>query len=248
MALPAQPPAQTDYSIRQGEEGWAVYALQCALPGAERDGSFGAFTDAAVRAVQGSYALVVDGIAGPATQGALADRVCAEHSSGLPRGLIAGIAQGEGGKLLGPVNWSVPGGVDCGLFQRRVYGPPFQLAELQRAFDPGYQAELLRRFLAARAEKYQRPEMASPGPERAWRLAALAHNYPAGADTIAAKGIGGLSAYWRKPQAWVPAVHLPDGYEIRTPLDWVRFYALGWPQAEHAWRGSVTKNVTDWTP
>jgi len=69
-------PSLGSRSVRVGERGWDVAAIQFLLrkhgssPGTI-DGGFGPNTDAAVRRFQGAHGLTVDGIVGSATLGAL---------------------------------------------------------------------------------------------------------------------------------------------------------------------------------
>src|SRR5690606_2055053 len=71
-----QPLIWTGQPLRRGDKGTAVWDLQQQLkragfdPG-PIDGVFGAKTEAAVKAAQKAYGLVVDGIAGPKTYQAL---------------------------------------------------------------------------------------------------------------------------------------------------------------------------------
>jgi peptidoglycan hydrolase-like protein with peptidoglycan-binding domain len=73
---PPPPPSAITRLLAMGCVGDDVRTLQDALrnagfdPGAS-DGDFGPMTDAALRAFQAANGLVVDGVAGPATCGAL---------------------------------------------------------------------------------------------------------------------------------------------------------------------------------
>lgn len=58
-------------TLRRGDSGEDVRALQAMLPPITVDGDFGALTEAAVKAFQLHAGLVADGIAGPKTLGAL---------------------------------------------------------------------------------------------------------------------------------------------------------------------------------
>jgi hypothetical protein len=119
-------PTRTDYSLKRDDTGAHVFALQRALNGWNEltlveDGVFGVGTDIAVRHFQTARKFTTDGIAGPVTQHALVSYHIDRQDKDVPEGLLAGFAEMEGGWLLGAVNWSVPGGVDCGALQRRVY-------------------------------------------------------------------------------------------------------------------------------
>jgi peptidoglycan hydrolase-like protein with peptidoglycan-binding domain len=63
-------------TVRQGDHGEAVRALQTLLPGGLTvDGAFGPLTDAAVRAFQGAFAPPADGVVGATTWHALTLRI-----------------------------------------------------------------------------------------------------------------------------------------------------------------------------
>ena len=165
----------------------------------------------------------------------------------VPGGLMRGLAQGEGGNLLGAVNpYTPPGGVkgvDCGVMQYRCYGPPFDMGALSLAFDP--MTAMLRAaddFLGRVEIFYDQPGVRARADreEFAKRLAVLSHNWPAGAYNLADDGKlsdpNGLAA-------WVhPATRFPDGAPVRTRIEWCQFYALGGPHGE----GAITRYVRAW--
>lgn len=270
------PPRETPYSLERGQRGVKVWSLQrglndAAAYGLAEDGNFGPLTEQGVIAWQTTSGLVKDGVAGPRTQRALAARLLHRREAatpGLPVGLADGFAESEGGWLLAAVNWGVAGGVDCGVFQRRVAdsrglsreeydrtwptGAKFDSEAVERAFDTDYQASLLLRSLrdrhdafAGRAGTLASGSMAAD--EKAWRLAALNHNYPEGADRLSRTPVSELSGYWTAPAAWVESIgaRFPDGVSVRTPLEWCHHYA-GVLNGAHGTRGSVTRYVTRW--
>jgi hypothetical protein len=69
----------------------------------------------------------------------------------------------------------------------------------------------------------------------------MAHNWPAGAATIAKTG---KCSSPDAPCTWSPpSARFPDGTPVRTRWDWCQFYAMSGPHGE----GAVTKYVTDWS-
>lgn len=244
-------PAQTDTSLRLGDVGVVVWGLQkqCGqLTGTVMllDGVFGRSTEAAVKQLQGVLGVTADGVAGPRTQAALA-QLLANQATGLPDQLLWSKVSYESGGLLGAVNWSVPGGVDCGVTQRRVYAADYTNDDaIQRAFDPAYQIKLSARGLRSRYALYLSRSGTRHSPELTWRTAVLAHNYPALADKISLVGIAGLTSYYTTPQNWVIRFGLsfPDGQPIRTPLQWGQRYSLG--SQAHNEPGRAVRLVTSW--
>lgn len=247
-------PQKTPYTIKRGMSGAAAYAVQRALNSRgyrlSEDGVFGQLTKAAVISWQGATGLLADGLFGPASSSRMADVLLDTVPTPLPQGLGEGFVYAESGELIAAVNRSVAGGVDCGYTQRRVleadYGDD---AVIRRAFDSRYQLALLARTVAERRAAYRyRTGVASPTvlayiptpEERAWRLAALHHNWPYAAETLS-KG-GRLSD---KTATWAPVgLTFPDGHPVRTYWEWAQFYALGAP--EHGHPGLVTARVQSW--
>lgn len=257
-------PRTIDTSFREGDNSIGVWSMQKALTArgvaVSADGDFGPGTKAAVIAWQKAQGLTADGIAGPMTQRSLVQKTVDARdvkTPMVPAKLLYGFAEGEGGWFLGAVNWSVAGGVDCGVFQRRVYDEQYgDDAAIERAFNTSYQCDLLADRLVelygiflARAGTKDGTGGLSPN-EKAWRLSALNHNYPSGADYISKYPVSQLSSYWRTAQSWV-TVHgfkFPNGDPVQTPLDWCHFYSGVLGSAHDDFKGNVTKNVTDWTP
>lgn len=254
--LPSAPPrfaswAELVSSIVMGETGWRVYALQRGLTTLGRelvpDGVFGTDTRRKLVNFQAAADLVADGIAGGATQVAIIARLgnrVHDALPGVPAGLMRGFAQGEGANVLAASNWSVPGGVDLGTMQYRVYGPPYSYERMLMAFDPGeamsqagHEFEVRTASFWSAAWVLKQPHR----PEAAKRCAILAHNWPAGARAIADHGV------CSNPDSlatWVPdGVIFPDGAPVRTRMEWARYYAMGSVHGEAA----IPKYVTNWS-
>ena len=246
-------PKQTKYSFKKGNRGVVPWAIQRSLNHAGHrlveDGVYGPQTKRAVMNFQRRFGLYVDGVFGPASSSALAAHLgglAEERLPVVPKGILKGMVEGESGNLIGAVNWSTAGGVDCGYLQRRVYESAYkQGAVIRRAFDGYYQMGLLVIQLNERHKTF----LERPGAkihERAWRLAILNHNYPYAADLISRVGIGGLSSYWTSAQQWVIniGVKFPDGLPIYTPLEWCQKYSLG--NREHNEPGFMARYVSNW--
>lgn len=242
-------PTTTPYEIKRRQRGLKVWAVQRALNSLDygplvEDGIFGKQTEDSVLAYQISKVLFQDGVFGPKSSASVAAEITGlvtENVTGLPSGLLRSIVEGESGNLIAAVNWSVPGGVDCGYVQRRVFAADYENGKVvKRAFDARYQIRLLAKGLQSRHDSYYGHTGATTH-ERAWRLAVLHHNYPSAAERIVDVGIGGLSSYYTTTQAWVVAIgaKFPDGDPIQTPLEWCQHYALGNPA--HQEPGMMTR-------
>jgi peptidoglycan hydrolase-like protein with peptidoglycan-binding domain len=242
-------PAETRYSFKRGSRGIVVWAIQRNLNNVDsrgllEDGMYGRRTEAAVATFQEDHDLFVDGIHGPASSLKMARVLEFTVSILLPHRLIEGFVEGESAGHVGAVNWSSPGGVDCSYLQRRVLNGATD-ATKERAFDGAYQYKLLARTTRDRYKAF----LGRPGAqthERAWRLAALHHNYQYAADKLS-RGPW-QTAYATSEQEWVVNIgaHFEDGSLVTTPLEWCTFYC-GFPQRA-GWPGHVTKHVTDWNP
>lgn len=255
MALPVSPPSPSvaGLPVKLGSSGWPTYAVQGALGSAGlpvvQDGDFGPKTETAVRAFQRSKHLDVDGRVGPATSRALVSVVCGRVERSvpdMPDGLAEGMAAGEGGNNLYAVNWSVLGGVDCGLWQWRVYGPPYQQSAMEQAFSPHRAGMRAAMDFLSRRDAFLAEAWVGSSRERAGRCALMAHNWPAGAASIARYGTCSMP---NESCSWVPrdsmgrsVVRFPDGYRVETRWDWCQFYAMGGPHGS----GVIVRNVTHW--
>jgi hypothetical protein len=231
--LPTTPNRTSAYAIDRKTPGWPTFALQRGLvvAGGEAltaDGVYGERTTNAVRRFQRLHNLKVDGVAGSKTQAAIVevlDRLVHDANPVLPVGLLRGVVETESGGFLGAVNWSVAGGVDCGVVQRRVYGPPFGFEALKAAYAPRTAMQNAAEEFVERIRTFGALPYAKAVPGWAVRCAALAHNWPYAA--------GQYARYGRLPAptriaTWVPAgTRFADGTPVRTWDDWARFYALG---------------------
>lgn len=169
-------------SLMQGED---VYALQKALaatgfdPGVI-DGILGLKTDTAVRAAQTKFRLVVDGLAGGATQKALAMEIARGVSDAERVRLDA---------LKGQIEWESAGfrlgayspirpdnSFDAGITQRNTNETP-----AEEGFDPVSSI----RALAKRIRKHYDLFEGVTSPRRRWQLAQGSWNAPAYACYIA---------------------------------------------------------------
>ena len=240
MSLPSSPPtvSQVNAPLKQGSTGWPVFALQSGLNAIrdatlKPDGDFGPATKETLESAQDAWGLTPDGIAGPGTREALSESICAkaDRNTDAPEGLLSNFARGEGGNNPAAVNWSVGGGVDCGLFQFRVYGPPYGLAALKAAFSPYKSALMAEQDFTQRQRSYLGAAWVGQNKERAGRCAVMAHNWPAGALKIAYTGKCS-SPYDRC--TWLPRdgrgvslVKFPDGTRVETRWQWCQFYGLG---------------------
>jgi peptidoglycan hydrolase-like protein with peptidoglycan-binding domain len=248
MTLPPTPNKKIPSALRQGDEGWPVFGLQTGLDSLgynlAADGDFGPKTESATKKFQKDNKLTADGIAGSATMGrmvALIDAKTHDKHSKLPSGLLRGFSETEGGNNLGAVNWSVSGGVDCGVVQIRCYGPPYAVDALYTAYNPAVAMDKTAVIFQGRLASYRQMRFAKSQPlEFAQRCAALSWNWPYGADQYAK--IGKLPNPY-KDATWAvidgKRVRFPDGSPVMTYKDWAEFYAMGGKHGE----GRVTRYV-----
>lgn len=222
------------YTLRTGVRGHDVWALQLNLNeagfGLAVDGVFGAITEQAVRDYQRWRTIAADGVAGPTTQRYLALELLrpSQRDHRIPLGLMRGVTEGESGWFVGAVNWGVAGGVDCGWTQRRVLERDFSDEAFRAAFSG--RTSFSRLAVSLREDKdrfHGRP--GAPTDARAWELATLAHNWPAGAEVLARGG-----ALSDEPAEWVQRIGVPD---VETPAEWAEHYIL-----------RAAAYVSRWTP
>ena len=244
-------PPGSGIRIAKGDEGLRVWCLQRTVNSLGynvlEDALFGDQTDWVVREIQRKHNLVVDGVFGWKTSGVVVAKLSANLPVLLPANLLRGLVAHETGSWIVAVNWSVAGGVDCGVVQRRVFEADYQNQDvIRRAFDTSYQLGLTAKTLRGRKDAYYGRAGATTH-EKAWRLALLYHNYPSAASLMADTPISQLSSYWTTAQSWV-TVHnfkFPDGASVRTPLEWCQKYSLG--NASHDEPGQTAKLVTTWS-
>lgn len=242
-------PQATTYSVKRRARSVVVWAVQRALNdlgfSLVEDGFFGKLTEQAVKEFQGAAGLADDGVFGPQSSAAMAESIGAKVSQGdLPGGLIASMVAGESGALIGAVNTTVAGGTDCSYVQRRVLEAEYETLAVERAFDARYQFQLLRTSLVSRHDLF----LGQPGAkssERAWRCAVLNHNYPYGAQEVAAGRWPSTRS--TTPTSWVQAIgaKFPDGHSIQTPWEWCCHYSLG--DSNHHEPGMMVQSVSDWS-
>lgn len=241
MSIFTDPPRTTKYSFRRNDVHLGVWALQRFLnmiyPGAKlsEDGAFGVQTENAVKAYQVAKRATVDGIVGPQTQEHIVRSVIVRVPNGgnLPKGLVEGIIAAESGRLIAAANSSVSGGIDLGLTQRRVYGPPFDVTAVKNAMDP---IKSVTTSVDNLYNAYKLYASRVGTGEYAWRIAALAHNWPAAAEDLSR----GRSISTTKQATWAPAgTKFTDGAPVISWRDWAEFYAMG--SRPHNHRGLVTQ-------
>jgi hypothetical protein len=192
MSLPTSPPKYSSWSAmvrafsRKEYTPWQAFSVQRVV-GVSVDGVFGSLTERAVKTWQASMKLTADGVVGPKTQGAMLRKASESvdvHFTTIPDGMLLGFARVEGANLLAATNWSVPGGVDCGCVQMRVYGPPYDLLKLKEAFDPTEAFTYAARVFTSRVAAYKRSNPTGLSVHRIIEAAVLAHNWPAGAAQV----------------------------------------------------------------
>jgi peptidoglycan hydrolase-like protein with peptidoglycan-binding domain len=187
-------PFTTKSTLRRGDTHLGVWSLQRALnvvyPEARMvtDGAFGQNTEMWAKRYQADVKIYVDGIVGPQTQNRMVRSmiVRGEYGSKLPRGLLEGQISLESAGIFTALNASVAGGVDLGLVQMRVYGPPYDAERVRHAMDPFKAISDSAEDLYQRAETYRTRHPSCPFNR--WELAVLHHNWPVAAGQYAKNG------------------------------------------------------------
>lgn len=220
-------------SLKEGQISHSVWAWQINLNKVgntlSEDGNFGPRTKEATKSYQTKNGITIDGIAGPVTQRYLAFELLRspQKKYATPPGLIRGLAENESGWAVGAVNWDIPGGVDCGWVQRRIYEGNYTNQAFKDAFNGVVQFEKVAKELRELKDKFY----ASPHIDthrRAWELAILSHNWPAAASKLASGGsLSDTDAEW--------VINLGVS-GVRTPKQWADFYIA-----------KATKYVTQYT-
>jgi len=234
MTSPLYPSKTFRYVLKKGMTGHEIAALQLLLNETRGenltvDGDFGAKTDTAVRKLQTHFGITVDGIAGVSTQTVIGRQAIIDppDEQNLPPGLLQGIVEGESGYAIGCVNWSVPPGVDCGLIQDRVFDPANADPMRWRVAFGMSSLQIAASDLRVAKDRFY-GKVGAKTHQRAWELAGLNHNWPAGAANLA--NGKPLSTH---PATWVTDIGVRG---VTTPAEWAAFYIE-----------RVTALVTAWT-
>lgn len=199
-------------TFKLGREGWPVIACQIAInshfatPPLTLDGVFGPHTQQAAKEVQAACHVTVDGVLGPESQEAFVKAKCkhAEKST-TPAGLLAGLCNIESSyswPCVSPLNSN--GTHDYGVTQWSLANP--DTAQLRAAFNPDTSAHTLAGEVRGFRNAFLGMSAVGSG-QRAWELAALAHNWPAAAYALAE----GNAAWLDQPEAWLTAKGFPSG-------------------------------------
>lgn len=225
-------------AFKRGMRGTDVGALQINL-GVSVDGVFGQQTGIAVRNCQMQCKLVVDGIAGPATQQALIGLLSlpSERKYGLPEGTLKSMALNESGNLVAAfAPHPSDSGFDLGALQKSI--TPAEIGN-QDSYRHAYDVKAMAVETAKKIRDYYESFKGKPhvldsqnyyrkalSPEDAdtyaWMLAILVHNWPSAAYNLANHGsIFQDSARDTQYAAWVDQA---SASRITTPREWVLSY------------------------
>lgn len=232
-----QPSPDFRYALERGMAGTDVAALQMNLGGDLLvDGDFGPRTEQAVRRFQRRRPrLATDGIAGPATQAAIATARMRDAAKGVPRGLLRSLAHNESGLILGSCGrHASDAGWDVGVFARSTGKAPGTQEFLRSCYDVAASAEWSATNLRDSYEELGIPveswysEELADGNERIyrWQLAVFSHNFPAGALNLARRGavtvdyLGDHDAD-DEPADWIITA---TGGRLETPREWCLSY------------------------
>lgn len=223
MTFQLVPSADYRYTLRKGNKGTDIAALQLNLEGLVIDGDFGVLTEGAVRAFQKHAEINVDGIAGPATQ----RNVVIKGSQGaatahrLPPGLLLSIAYSESGCILAAYSeHPSDSGFDLGAYQDSIGPGQGSQTRYRNAFSVTYMAENTGLKVRRAHDRYAMAP-AVKSDRRAWELAVLLHNWPAAADNLAFLGRIYKSKPDNVPETWIEQA---SGGRLHTAREWVAHY------------------------
>lgn len=245
-----QPTCYFRYSaLRYGDTGHEVWALQLCLNGvgyaSPVTGSFGDDTKIAVLRFQRAEKLVVDALAGQATQRRLFIRTAhpLQEEIGTPTGLARGVAEGESGFYCGMVDCQSAGGKDCGWMGTRVfesqYGDPN--AWYRAYHGPTAVRKALEAIKDGHDEFYG--EAGALTHQKAWKLAVGSRNWPSAALHYAAGETD-----------WQYRERLPDGKVVyrwmSEPAYWITRFGIPNVRTGHEWFAHYVRTkvgyVKDW--
>jgi hypothetical protein len=231
-------PPSADYrvAVRKGDTGTDVAIIQMNLGMEDPDGVFGTKTVRAVRGWQRKHKLVVDGIAGLATQESIvvasARPLTTQYD--LPKGMLKSIAFNESSfQITNAAPHNGDGGWDAGPYARSSGSTFGELAWYESAFNAqasaGWTAEnsiKVRSRLTDPVDSRYLQDLAFGNVERfRWMLTILSHNWPGNYTTgyggaIGICNHGRASADDDEPADWIIATK--SG--MTTPRQWVTNY------------------------
>lgn len=215
-------------SLRRGDRGWDVAAVQIAYNGAgigaalALDGDYGTHTELVAKRYQLRFGLKADGVTGPATQRSLCVNQSRPAETGLPKRLLESLMLNESGLLVTAYSkHPSDSGYDLGAYQDSIVPSLVNdQTAIRRALRIGPMAQR-----TADKIKTQHARFVSWGivsGRRAWELAVLYHNWPVAAERLAAgKSIFIDPARDTQPADWVISA---SGGRLQTPREWVASY------------------------
>lgn len=218
------------YAFKIGMKGVDCWALQINLmaEGAvlTLDGDFGPATEKAVRAFQTKQKLEADGIAGIMTQRELCLRLSATATGKykLPKGLSKGLMENESGYAVAAYSSHSGGeGFDLGPYQQSF--PPADQNEptYAAAYNARTMADISGKEMRTQKDFFRNQPKVSTD-KYAWQLAALSHNWPAAAQSLARRGmIYNDPDKDNETQQWIVTA---SGGRLHTATEWVHAYIL----------------------
>jgi len=235
------PPA-SDYrvALRKGDTGTDVGIIQqnVGMEGDDVDGVFGTKTVRRVRKWQRDHKLVVDGIAGLATQRSIVTVAARPFTTefSLPKGMLISIAYNESSfQITNAAPHPKDSGWDVGPYARSTGNSyPSDGRWFQSAFDARSSASWTAENAVKTRSRLTDPvdsrylqELAFGDKDRfRWMLTILAHNWPGNYDTgyggaIGICNHGRASTDDDKPAEWIIAASKGG---MTTPRQWVTNY------------------------
>lgn len=228
MSVLIEPIGPGRFSLRKGDHGHEVIAVQIALRNAGYvivvDGVYGVSTESAVFDYQREKGLVADGIAGPATQRKLVFSQCLRYGKQLPKLMLPSLGMNESGCILGARSEHLSDdGYDLGWAQRSIGGKEGVLPTQQNlhdALEVPFMAKATGAKVKERHDLYH--SWGKVSDRDCWRYAVLHHNFPFAADRLAF----GLSIYLDPARQDQPATWVIDATNGRlsTVREWCSSY------------------------
>ena len=229
-----KPSGQYPAIIDASTSGYAVTALEVNLHSLgyldtiQGDGVWDSAIDAAVKKFQTKRSLPVDGVVGYRTKRSMAAIFmnAARDASKIPHGFLQSITEAESNYNFAAYLYNNHG-YDCGFVQIHIMETAPD-ANFLNAFDGKRAYPGCAQNLRQRKEQFksQNPDLTTT---QAWQYAALGHNWPVGANTLASG-----QKLSEDPADWVIAIGVRG---VVSPADWARYYI-----------DKVTRYVTNYTP